>query len=249
MKNIGGESRFIGFFDECGDHSMEKIDRDFPLFVLALVIFERRVYVEKLIPAIGDLKLRYWIHEGVNLHSREIRKQLGSFAFLHHPEKRRRFMQEVSQLIATVPFTLFVSAVRKLEHKERCGAGATSPYDLALEFTMERVRHFLSAQNETTLPVVAEARGKNEDMALENVFLRVLSPETSSVGRPEFQGLDCPLVFRSKRDNIAGIQVADLCAYPCARHVLDTTKENPAFAVVKAHFYSGGDVSGLHVHP
>ena len=26
-------SRFIAFFDECGDHSLEKIDRDFPLFV------------------------------------------------------------------------------------------------------------------------------------------------------------------------------------------------------------------------
>src|SRR5271157_3275397 len=80
---------------------MEKIDRDFPLFVLAIVIFERQKYVEKLIPAAGALKLRYWIHEGVNLHSREIRKQLGPFAFLHHPEKRARFMQDVnnSQLL------------------------------------------------------------------------------------------------------------------------------------------------------
>jgi hypothetical protein len=28
-------SRFIAFFDECGDHSLTKIDSDFPLFVLA----------------------------------------------------------------------------------------------------------------------------------------------------------------------------------------------------------------------
>src|SRR5438093_13630756 len=137
MKNIGGESRFIGFFDECGDHSMEKIDRDFPLFVLALVVFERRVYAEKLIPAVGALKLKYWIHEGVNLHSREIRKQLGPFTFLHHPEKRTRFMEEISQLVESLPFTLFVSGVRKQEHKARSGGAATNPYDLALEFTME----------------------------------------------------------------------------------------------------------------
>ena len=36
-----GDSRYLAFFDECGDHSMEKIDRDFPLFVLALVVMER----------------------------------------------------------------------------------------------------------------------------------------------------------------------------------------------------------------
>ena len=183
----------------------------------------------------ADLTTKRSLHEGVNLHSREIRKQLGPFAFLHHPEKRARFMQDVSHLIANVPFTLFVSAVRKLEHKERCGAEAASPYDLALEFTMERVRHFLGAEKGTNLPVVAEARGKNEDMTLGNVFFRILSAGTRGVSREEFQGLDCSLVFRSKRDNIAGVQVGDLCAYPCARHVLDATKANPAFEVVKAH--------------
>ena len=114
---------------------------------------------------------------------------------------------------------------------------------------MERVRHFLRAENETTLPLVAEARGKNEDMALENVFARILSAGTRTVSREHFRGLDCPLVFRSKRDNIAGIQLADLCAYPCARHVLDAAKANPAFDVVKVHFYAGETFAGLHVHP
>jgi hypothetical protein len=102
MNNIGGESRFIGFLDECGDHSMGKIDKDFPLFVLALVVFERRVYAEQLIPALGKLKLRYWNHEGVNLHSREIRKQLWPFSFLHHPEKRQRFITEINQMMESI---------------------------------------------------------------------------------------------------------------------------------------------------
>ena len=35
MSNTDNQSKFIAFFDECGDHSMEKIDKDFPLFVLA----------------------------------------------------------------------------------------------------------------------------------------------------------------------------------------------------------------------
>jgi hypothetical protein len=37
-------SRFIAFFDECGDHSLAKIDTDFPVFVLALVVIERKTY-------------------------------------------------------------------------------------------------------------------------------------------------------------------------------------------------------------
>ena len=34
-------SRYIAFFDECGDHSLEQIDRDFPLFVLSTVIVSK----------------------------------------------------------------------------------------------------------------------------------------------------------------------------------------------------------------
>ncbi|MFZ2398120.1 MAG: hypothetical protein WA096_02110 [Smithella sp.] len=43
MKNISNNSRFIGFLDVCGDHSPEIIDRDFPIFVLCLVVVERKV--------------------------------------------------------------------------------------------------------------------------------------------------------------------------------------------------------------
>ncbi|HDY65025.1 MAG TPA: DUF3800 domain-containing protein [Phycisphaerae bacterium] len=69
-----GQSKYIAFIDECGDHSLTKIDRDFPLFVLSLVLVKRNDYSETILPAINRLKLRYWDHEGVNLHSHDIRK-------------------------------------------------------------------------------------------------------------------------------------------------------------------------------
>jgi Protein of unknown function (DUF3800) len=249
MNNIGGESRFIGFLDECGDHSMEKIDKDFPLFVLALVIFERSVYAENLIPAMSALKLRYWNHEGVNLHSREIRKQIGPFSFLHHPEKRQHFIADISQLMETMPFTLFVTGIKKLAHQQKYGIHAANPYELALTFTLERVLYFLWGEKEMQLPIVAEARGKQEDKSLELAFLRTMSAGTQFIKAEDFKTLSCPLVFRSKRDNVAGTQIADLCAYPCARHILEWQKPNPAFQIVRKHFYAGTPFGGLKVFP
>ena len=159
MKNIGGTSRHIGFIDECGDHSIDVIDKDFPLFLLSTVVIERCVYADNLLPALGRLKLRYWNHEGVNLHSRDIRKALGSFSFLMVEEKRLAFTQEVAQIVSNTPFVLFVTAIHKTAHSNRHGANARNPYDLALEFTMERIAHFLAGKRETELPLVAEARG------------------------------------------------------------------------------------------
>jgi len=249
MNNIGGESKFIGFLDECGDHSMEKIDQDFPLFVLALVVFERKIYVEQLIPKLGALKLKYWIHEGVNLHSREIRKQVGPFSFLHHPQKREQFIADINNLVETTPFTLFVTGIKKAKHLEKYGHQAKNPYELALEFTLERLLPFLWGEGEMQLPIVAEARGKQEDRSLELAFLRILSSGTHYVKAEDFKTLNCSIVFRSKRDNVGGIQMADLCAYPCARHILDFQKPNPAFKIVRRHFYDGKPYGGFKWFP
>ncbi len=249
MKNIGGTSRLIGFFDECGDHSLGKVDQDFPLFVLALVVVERKLYAEQIIHALGKFKLHYWNHEGINLHSREIRKALGPFTLLQNPQVRPSFMEELSRFMETMPYTLFITCIKKQTHVERYGMKALSPYDLALEFTMERVAHFLEGEKETDLPVVAESRGKLEDADLERVFYRILASGTYYRGADQFKKFSCPLVFRSKKDNIAGTQIADLAAYPCGRYVLGSDRKNSPYEIVRQHIYSRGGVSGWKVFP
>ena len=153
MNNIGGTSRFIAFFDECGDHSLMKIDRDFPLFLLAAIVVERSVYIDQILRAMGALKMQYWNHEGVNLHSREIRKALGPFSFMHVPSTRFRFLDQLTNLITDLPFTLF----------------------------------------------------------------------------------------------IAGIQLADLWAHPCARHVLKPDQSNRAYDIAQKHIYKEGGVCGWKI--
>lgn len=158
-------------------------------------------------------------------------------------------MAEVSQLMAALPFTLFGTIIRKQVHLELHGEKALNPYELALEFTMDRVRCFLLEQQETSLPWVAEARGKQEDKSLELAFQRIRSGGTRASQAEGFKTLNCPLVFRSKRDNIAGLQVADLSAYPCARQILDPAKSNPAYDIVRQHFYGGISAGGVQVFP
>jgi hypothetical protein len=242
-------SRYIAFFDECGDHSLEQIDRDFPLFVLSTVIMERTVYHEQIIPALGRLKMRFWNHEGVNLHSREIRKALGDFSFMQVPQKRALVLSALSGLMKELPITLFITAVRKQEHKQRYGMAATNPYDLALTYTFERVLHFLDGENEVHLPVTAEARGKNEDNELEAAFYRLMTQGTRFIPAERFQRLKCPITFRRKTDNIAGLQIADLCAHPAARQVLKPEQPNQAWEVVKDRIYQRSHVKGWKVFP
>lgn len=249
MDNCLSKSRFIAFFDECGDHSLSKIDKDFPLFLLCTVIVERDAYAQKIIPALAEFKLRYFAHEGINLHSREIRKAEGPFGMLQNETVRLKFLSELSTLMETLPFTLFITAIQKTAYSKRYGADAKNPYDVALEYSFERILHFLEEQKESQLPVIAEARGQQEDDALRASFHRLMTQGTYYNNAERFQKLVYPISFRRKQDNIAGIQVADLCAHPTARHLLKPDVANQAYDVVKPHIYVSGNVNGLKVYP
>lgn len=242
-------SRFIAFFDECGDHSLTKINPELPVFALCTVIVEREAYARTIIPEIAAFKLRYFAHEGINLHSRDIRKAEGPFAILQNSQVRERFMADLSQLIERLPFTLFVTVIHKHAHKARYGDGARNPYDVALEYSFERVLHFMESKGESALPVIAEARGKNEDNQLRASFHRLMTEGTYYNKAERFWKLTCPISFRRKQDNIAGIQLADLCAHPVARHALKPQAENRAFAIIEPKFYRAGNVFGYKEFP
>jgi hypothetical protein len=247
--SLPAKSRFLAFFDECGNHSLDKIDGDFPLFVLALVVVERSFYQNAILAEFNRFKLRYFNHEGINLHSRDIRLATGPFSFLLNPSIRPQFIAELSGIMERLPFTLFISAIQKQAHLELRGTDAANPYDLALEFTMEGLFHFLEEQGEHELPIVAEARGHREDNLLEQVFSRLMTQGTSNVPAEQFQQLDCSLSFHSKKNNILGVQLADLCAHPCARHILNPGKTNRAFEIARKRIYHQGDISGWKVFP
>lgn len=249
MDNCLATSRFIAFLDECGDHSLTKIDKDFPLFLLCAAIVEREAYAQKIIPALAEFKLRYFAHEGINLHSREIRKAEGPFTILQNQTVRAKFLGELSEMMESLPYTLFITAIHKTEYKKQYGDRAKNPYDVALEYSFERILNFLEAQNECQLPVIAEARGQQEDDALRASFFRLMTQGTYYNKAERFQKLVCPISFRRKQDNIGGIQLADLCAHPTARHLLKPAITNQAYEIVRAHIYTSERINGLKVFP
>jgi len=61
-------SDYVVYVDESGDHSLASIDRDYPVFVLALCVFHKRHYAEKIVPAVHKLKFNYLGHDCVVLH-------------------------------------------------------------------------------------------------------------------------------------------------------------------------------------
>ncbi|QSH42366.1 DUF3800 domain-containing protein [Lentisphaerota bacterium ZTH] len=247
MESISRKSKYIAFLDECGDHSLNASDKGFPIFLLVMLVVERKNYVEVMIPKVNKLKLDYWSHEGVNLHNRDIRKANGPFSFLNDSGLRDKFLYDLSKIMKECKYKLFISAIDKQKHKNKYGPNAYNPYNLALKFNLERVWNFLSLENENELPIIAESRGVKEDNALEIEFLRLLQYGSEYISG--LTSLKSKLSFKNKRHNIIGMQLADLCAHPCARHILKPNQKNQAFDIVLEHVYKNRDIKGWKVFP
>jgi hypothetical protein len=183
------------------------------------------------------------------LHSRDIRKAQGHFGFLTDPAKRAVFYESLNRLMGTCDYQLIAAAVRKDQHKAKYKY-PRDPYEPAFTFALERLLPLLEAAGQTEVRIIAEKRGKREDRELFTSFQRVVSTGTSFVEGVRFRRIRFSLTFVPKSMNVIGHQMADLAAYPIARHVLDPAKPNPAFEIVRPKIYRGaGQVRGLKIFP
>ncbi len=241
-------SSFVVFVDESGDHSLESINPDWPLFVLSFCIFPVEAYVHRVTPAIRQLKFDFFGHDLVILHEHDIRKKKFGFAQLNK-EARDVFLSRLTDIIAATGMTMIAVVIDKNRHKAKYSK-PVHPYHLAMQFGLERVAAFMAinGQSDCETQIIFEARGAKEDAALELEFRRVC--DGGNRGRKPYPFC---ILIADKKTNSEGLQLADLTARPCGLHVLRPDQENRAWDVIKGKLFAGRhdciSGNGLKVFP
>ncbi len=206
----------FAFADESGDAGMDRIDLGFPVLSFATCLFAVNVYQETVVPAVHDLKMRYFGDTTVILHEREIRRARGPFTFMGGRQVRQAFEQDLIDLVETLPFVIIASVVHKVRLQEHYPR-PDDPYSLCLRFVFERMRMFLDAASgpETPAHLIAESRTLTADRRLWGAFDRFRRGDY--MGQPL---RNVQLEFAPKSAGHVGLEIADLIANPIARHVL-----------------------------
>ncbi len=233
---------YLVFVDESGDHSLDSINADFPIFVLAFCIVRKADYLSHAVPGLQTLKFKHFGHDQVVLHEHDIRKRKGPFAILMREDRRDVFMEDLNQLMEAMPFTIIASALQKEAFKAKY-RHPHHPYHLAMEFGVERLLAFLSHQGQESFMthLIVESRGRKEDNNLELAFRRICDGQN-------YRGKILPMeiVFAHKQTNCSGLQLADLVARPIGRHVLDPGQTNRAWDLIEPKLFRSpqGKVDG-----
>lgn len=207
------------FLDESGDHSLDKIDPQFPVFVLAGCIFDREEHDGQVMARVKQYKQSLFGRDDIILHTGDITRNRRGFERMKDEQFRRRFYAETNALVAELDFTLLACAIHKQRLAERYGGLAFDPYLLSLECLMERFVFFLQ-ERRAQGHLVAESRNPTYDKELDLAFQLLRARGTRYVRPSRLAERLTGLSIRLKQENLVGLQIADLVATPIARAVL-----------------------------
>lgn len=209
----------VMFLDESGDHNLTIIDPQYPIFVLGGVIVERTYADGELEDRFRRFKIEMFGSDDVILHTADIVRSKGVFKEMRQPQFRERFYAELNALMRSIDYQVVACAIRKDEHYDRYGLDAIDPYMLSLNVLIERFCFEIGDQPDGGL-VIAEKRDPTLDHQLELAWLNLRIQGTRYMQAKVIGERISAFNTRSKKDNIAGLQLADLVVSPIGRYCI-----------------------------
>ena len=238
------------FIDESGDHGLTTVDPDFPIFLLCGIIFpeeQYRITQQKF----NTVKSKFWGEKQVIFHSRDIRKCNKEFQILLDNTVKQEFYQALNEVMTQENYRIIAAGIRKDRYIHKYGKLSNDVYEMSLSFIIERAVFLLDdIPGEKVLTIIIEKRGGKEDKNLASHFHKLKARGTGFVSADRIKALKMNIIFKDKKDNVNGLQLSDLIAYPVATYLINPARANPAYDLIKKNFYRKyGKTYGLKVFP
>ena len=243
-------NKYYLFLDECGDQNLSSFDPSFPIFTLCGIVISHEK-LKEVTDKINVLKKELWGDRKIILHSRDIRKCQNGFEIFFDLKKKQYFYEQINEILKENTYVIVCCSILKEPYIRQYGR-LNDVYGQSLSYIIERTVFYLDdiGLGDINLTTIIECRGKKEDKALLDYYNKILDRGTYWVTSSRIRQYFREFEMRRKLENIVGLQIADLIAYPITRHVLDEEAVNLAFDVIKDNIYQkGGKLYGMKVFP
>jgi hypothetical protein len=232
------------YIDEVGNPDLgASADPNHRYLSLTGVILDLAYVDDTVFPALEALKRTFFgshPDDPIVLHRKELVNKKPPFEVLQDPAAEAAFNRELLALFQTWEYTVLTVVIDKLEHQQRYRTWRFDPYHYGLTVMVERYILWLR-QRAVQGDVMSESRGGKEDRRLKDSFERVCQEGSDFVPPDQFQAhlTSRQLKVKSKANNIAGLQLADLMAHASFRATLARREGHP----LAANF--GGQIAAI----
>jgi hypothetical protein len=157
----------------------------------------------------------------VILHRKELINRKPPFGSLKNQEAESEFNKQLLSFLANWEYIVVTVVIDKQEHLQRYAKWHYDPYHYCLAIIVERYVLWLQRKG-VVGDVMAESRGGREDRRLKDSFRRLAERGTDYVDSSQIASrlTSKELKVKNKANNISGLQLADLIAYPSFRFAL-----------------------------
>lgn len=193
------------------------------------IFIREQVYRENTHPALELLKQQHFPHnpdEPVVFHRRDIIDRKGSFWRLRDSNREKSFNKDLLSFLSSQEYHIIGVVIDKKRHIERHGTAAFHPYHYCIAAMLERYCGFLNFYSGKG-DVLVESRGGKENKQLKEAYKRIYYSGTYYHPDSFFQNTltSNEIKLKPKSSNIAGLQLADLLAYPVKQSILIDNKK------------------------
>jgi hypothetical protein len=213
------------YIDEVGNNDLGSSSNPNHRFLcLTGVVFDLDYVKNILTPDIETLKNKYFDShpdDPVIFHRKEMVNKKYPFKNLADPVTETNFNTDFLQLLAKWEFKTITVLIDKLEHQSKYDIWRYDPYHYCMAIILERY-HLRLKETGSIGDIMFESRGGKEDMRLKESYKKIYEHGTDWIKADDLKITitSKELKIKLKSANIAGLQVADLVAYPLCRFAL-----------------------------
>lgn len=208
------------YLDEAGDHTYKDLNYVSHRYLGLLgCIFERDSDYQKADADLRSLKETFWPKKDpdrpVVFHREEMVHCKWYFSIFKDENVRKKFDKKLIDFLSRQKFVIINVVLDKKAHASRYRY-PINPYQYCLTVMLERYCGWLKFRGSIG-DVMAESRGGTEDRQLKAVYKDIYEKGTSQRANPEFFTAvltSREIKIKPKVANIAGLQIADILAYP-----------------------------------
>lgn len=212
------------YLDEVGTDDLTHTEKDDHRFLSLTGVVMRVDYAGKtLTPNLNWIKLNILRHDPdtpIILHRKDIMGRKGGFECLNDRQISDRFELAILRLLNSSEYSVITALIDKKWMLKQQHWTKIHPYHYLIEIIVEKYVQFLE-RNGSVGDIMPESRQTKPDTRLQKSFSEIRNTGTQFLDKNRISDVlkGEKLKFRTKRDNIAGLQICDLVAHPSHVHV------------------------------
>lgn len=178
---------------------------------------------DKATPTLNVWKAELFRHDPdipIILHRKDILQKKGPFGILRDERRRDIFDEFIVDYLNHTEFTVITVVLDKKAMLNQIHWREKHPYHYLMNILVEKYVQWLERRNAIG-DVMPERRRGKKDNALQRAFLQVRQDGTNYVSSDRILTRipSEKLKFRSKADNVTGLQICDLIAHPSHMYI------------------------------